>query len=148
MGFMDKAREAAQQATTKAQQGLAQGQAKLDDAQTSRAADGLLRDLGSAFYAEQRSGGSREAVLAALGALDAHVAAHGPLGQTGHAKQTAEAAQGSTEAKPQQGPPAGTPSGTPPAEPSAGPPAAPSAGPAKQPPADPPAAGGYTLDDL
>jgi hypothetical protein len=139
---MDKAREAAQQATTKAQQGLAQGQAKLDDAQTSRAADGLLRDLGGAFYAEQRRGGSREAVQAALAALDAHVAAHGPLGETG------QTVQGSTEARPQQGPSAGTPSGTPPAEPSAGRPAPPSAGPAKQTPAAPPASGGYTLDDL
>jgi len=108
MGFMDKAREAAQQATAKAQQGLAQGQAKLDEVQTSRAADGLLRDVGAAFYAEQRSGGSHEAVVAALGALDAHVAAHGPLGQTG---------PGSSKAAPQ------SPAGTPPVEPSAGPPA-------------------------
>src|SRR5665811_2497764 len=83
MGFMDKAREAAQQATAKAQQGLAQGQAKIDEVQTTRAADGLLRDLGAAFYAEQRSGGSHEAVVAALGAVDAHVAAHGPLGRPG-----------------------------------------------------------------
>ena len=127
MGFMDKAREAAQQATAKAQQGLAQGQAKLDEVQTSRAADGLLREVGDAFYAEQRSGGSHEAVMAALGAVDAHVAAHGPLGQTG---------PGSPEAAPQwpaqPGAPAGSPSGTPPAEPSAG----------------PPAPGGFTLDDL
>jgi hypothetical protein len=130
MGFMDKAREAAQQATAKAQQGIAQGQAKIDDVQTSRAADGLLREVGAAFYAEQRSGGSHEAVVAALGAVDAHVAAHGPLGQAG------QTGQGSTEAKPQSsaqpGTPAGSPGGTPPAEPSA----------------DPPASGGFTLDDL
>jgi hypothetical protein len=133
MGFMDKAREAAQQATAKAQQGIAQGQAKIDDVQTSRAADGLLREVGAAFYAEQRSGGSHEAVVAALGAVDAHVAAHGPLGQAG---QTGQTGQGSTEAKPQSsaqpGTPAGSPGGTPPAEPSA----------------DPPASGGFTLDDL
>jgi hypothetical protein len=145
MGFMDKAREAAQQATTKAQQGLAQGQAKLDDAQTSRAADGLMRDLGAAFYAEQRNGGSHEAVVASLGAVDAHVAAHGPLGQTG---------KGSTEAVPpppqpaQQGAPAGSPSGTPQAPPPAGTPAPPAAGPPSPPPAGPPASGGFTLDDL
>lgn len=127
MGFMDKAREAAQQATAKAQQGLAQGQAKIDEVQTSRAADGLLRDVGAAFYAEQRTGGSHEAVVAALGAPDAHVAAHGPLATAGPV---------SPEAAPQSpappGAPAGTPSATPPAEPSAGP-AAP---------------GGFTLDDL
>jgi hypothetical protein len=87
-------------------------------------------------------------VLASLAALDAHVAAHGPLGQTGQAKPTAQTAPGSTEAEPPQDPPAAAPSGTPPSEPSAGPPAPASAGPAKQPPADPPAAGGYTLNDL
>lgn len=150
MGFMDKAREAAQQATTKAQQGLAQGQAKLDEVQTSRAADGLVRDLGAAFYAEQRSGGPREAVVAALGAVDAHVAEHGPLGQTG---QTGQTWQGSTEATPQPsaqpGASAASPGGTPAAEPSAGQSAPPSAGPAARPPADPPpASGGFTLDDL
>lgn len=127
MGFMDKAREAAQQATTKAQQGLAQGQAKLDEVQTTRAADGLLRDLGTAFYAEQRSSGSHEAVMTALGAVDAHVAAHGPLGQTG------QTGQGSPQAvPPQHGTATGSPSGTP----------------AAQPPADPPAPGGFTLNDL
>src|SRR5450759_2681176 len=116
MGFMDKAREAAQQATAKAQQGIAQGQAKIDDVQTSRAADGLLREVGAAFYAEQRSGGSHEAVVAARGAVDAHVAAHGPLGQAG---QTGQTGSGSPEAAPQspaQSPeqpstPAGSPSG-------------------------------------
>jgi len=143
MGFMDKAREAAQQATTKAQQGLAQGQAKLDEVQTTRAADGLLRDLGTAFYAEQRSSGSHEAVVTALGAVDAHVAAHGPLGQTG------QNGQGAPESvPPKHGTPAGSPSGTPAAETSAGHPAPPSAGPVAQPPPDPPASGGFTLDDL
>jgi hypothetical protein len=82
MGFMDKAREAAQQATTKAQQGITQGHAKFDEVQASRAADALLRKLGAAYYAEQRKGGSHDAVVAALSALDAHVAAHGPLGRT------------------------------------------------------------------
>ena len=81
MGFMDKARDAAQQATTKAQHGIAQGQAKFDEVQASRAADGLLRNLGAAYYAEQRKGGSHDAVVVALRAVDAHVAAHGPLGR-------------------------------------------------------------------
>jgi hypothetical protein len=144
MGFMDKAREAAQQATAKAQQGLAQGQAKIDEVQTTRAADGLLRDLGAAFYAEQRSGGSKEAVVTALGAVDAHVAAHGPLGKAGPA---------SSDPSPQPpGPssaPAGMPSGGPSAAPPAGPPSGmPSAGPSTEPAAGPPPPGGFTLDDL
>lgn len=136
MGFMDKAREAAQQATAKAQQGLTQGQHKLDEVQAARAADALLRDVGAAFYAEQRSGGSHEAVVSALGAVDAHVAAHGPLGQTGSG--SAEHAQPWPA---QPGAPAGPSAGPtgPPAGPSAGPPA----GPAGSPPP-----GGFTLDDL
>lgn len=134
MGFMDKAREAAQQATTKAQQGLAQGQAKLDEVQTTRAGDGLLRDLGAAFYAEQRSGGSHEAVVAALGAMDAHVAAHGPLGA------------GSPQPAPQPPP---TQPGAPAASPSAGSAGEPPAGPpAGSPAAGPATSGGFTLDDL
>ncbi len=133
MGFMDKAREAAQQATTKAQQGLAQGQAKIDEVQTTRAGDGLLRDLGAAFYAEQRSGGSHEAVVAALGAMDAHVAAHGPLG--------AGSSQPAPPPPTQPGAPAASPSAGPVGEPPAGsPPGSPTAGPATS--------GGFTLDDL
>ena len=133
MGFMDKAREAAQQATAKAQQGLTQGQHKLDEVQASRAADALLRDVGGAFYAEQRSGGSHEAVVAALAAVDGHVAVHGPLGQTGSG--SAEHPQPSPA---QPGAPAGPSSAGPPA----GPPAGPQAGPEGYPPP-----GGLTLDD-
>jgi hypothetical protein len=33
--------------------------------------DALYRELGRAFYAEQRSGGSRDSVVAALNAIDA-----------------------------------------------------------------------------
>jgi hypothetical protein len=79
MGFLDKAREAAAQATVKAQQGMAQGQAKIDELQTKRQADALVRELGAAYFAQQRRGGSPEAVAAALAAVDAHVAANGPL---------------------------------------------------------------------
>ena len=79
MGFLDKARDAAQQAATKAQQGMAQGQAKIGEVQAKRASDGLLRDLGAAFYAEQRQGGSSEAVVSALRAIDTHVAQNGPI---------------------------------------------------------------------
>ncbi|MEO6142963.1 MAG: hypothetical protein ABIP19_03210 [Dermatophilaceae bacterium] len=142
MGFLDKAREAAQQATTKAQQGLAQGQAKLDEVQTSRAADGLLRELGAVFYAEQRSGGSHEAVLAALGAVDAHVAAHGTL----------DSGSGSSGSEPQFPDQRSTPDGSSAAGstggPSAGPAAgSPAAGPAT-PGTGPAASGGFTLDDM
>ena len=52
MGLLDKVKDAAQ-ATVAAKDAAAKGQAKLDEAQAKRAADGLLRDLGAAYYATQ-----------------------------------------------------------------------------------------------
>jgi hypothetical protein len=79
MSFMDKVKAQAEQAMVKGQQAVAQGQTKLNDMQAQKAAgganDGLLRDLGAAYYAEQRSGGSPDATANALAALDAHAAA-------------------------------------------------------------------------
>jgi hypothetical protein len=79
MGFMDKVKAQAEQAVAKAQQGVAQGQTKLDDLQAKRAGDALIAALGTAFYAEQRQGGSQQAVIDALAAVDSHVAANGPI---------------------------------------------------------------------
>jgi hypothetical protein len=80
MGFMDKVKAQADQAMTKAQQGLAQGQTKLEELQAKRAADGLLRQLGAATYALHKGSGTQAEVDAALAALDRHVAEHGPIG--------------------------------------------------------------------
>lgn len=80
MGFMDKVKAQADQAMTKAQQGLAQGQTKLEELQAKRAADGLLRQLGVATYALHKGAGTQAEVDAALAALDRHVAEHGPIG--------------------------------------------------------------------
>lgn len=79
MGLMDKMKQQAEQAFAKAQQGVSQGQAKLDQVQAKRQADALVRDLGAAYYALQRTGGPQEAVDSAMKLLDDHVAAHGPL---------------------------------------------------------------------
>lgn len=79
MGLMDKVKQQAGQALVKAQQGVSQGQAKLDQVQAKRQADLLLRDLGAAYYATQRTGGSQDAVDAALRLVDEHVAAHGAV---------------------------------------------------------------------
>jgi hypothetical protein len=79
MGFMDKVKAQAEQAMVKAQQGASQAQGKLDEHQAKRTGDALVAALGAAFYAEQRQGGPTQAVTDALGALDAHVAANGPL---------------------------------------------------------------------
>jgi len=70
MSLMDKVKEQAAQALNKAQQGVSQGKAKIDEAQAKHHWDGLLRNLGAAVYAEQREGGSSDAVTAALAALD------------------------------------------------------------------------------
>jgi len=76
MGLMDKVKGQYEQALTKAQQGVNQGKAKFDQAQAKHQWDALLRNLGAAVWAEQREGGSSDAVTAALAALDAHLAAH------------------------------------------------------------------------
>lgn len=77
MGLMDKVKQGAEQALTKAQHGVSQGKAKLDEAQAKRHWDDLLSELGAAVYAHRREGGGPEAVNAALAALDQHRAVHG-----------------------------------------------------------------------
>ena len=79
MTLFDKAKVAAEKAKVAAQQGVQQGQAKLDAIQTKRRADALLHKLGAAYYNEQRQGGSHDPVEAALAALDAHAAEHGAV---------------------------------------------------------------------
>jgi hypothetical protein len=79
MGLLDKVKAQTEQLAAKAQQGMVQGQAKIDALQAKRAGDVLLHELGRAYYAQQRAGGSADAVTAALAALDQHVAEHGPL---------------------------------------------------------------------
>ena len=79
MGLMDKVKQQAEQALTKAQQGVTQGQAKLDQVQTKRRADALLRNLGAAYYAQVRQGGPVKDVDAAMLALDEHAKLHGEI---------------------------------------------------------------------
>ena len=79
-GFLDKAKQAAQQALDEAKKGIDTGQAKLDEVQAKRESERLLTALGATFYAEQRQGGARDAVNAAMTAVDTHVQAHGLLG--------------------------------------------------------------------
>jgi hypothetical protein len=130
MGFMDKVKAQAEQAVAKAQQGVAQGQTKIDDLQTKRAGDALVMALGTAYYAEQRQGGPQQAVITALAAVDAHVAAHGPIGGAPPA------------------PVAPVPPATPPAAGAPTPPAEPIPPVAQPPAADPAAGGSFSLDDI
>ena len=105
MGFMDKAKEAALQAQQKAQHLAQQGQAKVADVQQHRTEAELYRTLGEAFYAEQRRGGDKDAVVAALTALDEHFAGTAAPGTPGEASGTATGGPAA---------PAGGDAGTPP----------------------------------
>ena len=51
MGLLDKVKAQATAATEMAKDAAAKGQAKMNDAQAKKTADGMLRDLGAAFYA-------------------------------------------------------------------------------------------------
>lgn len=92
MGLMDKMKAQAEQAVAKGKQGMAQGQSKLDELQAKKRGDALLRDLGAAYYAQQRTGGPADAVTAALAALDAHAAANGAVDTAPGASPPAEGA--------------------------------------------------------
>ncbi|MFL6181277.1 MAG: hypothetical protein ACJ73J_03135 [Actinomycetes bacterium] len=82
-GFLDKAKQVAQQALDEAKKGVEQGQAKLDEAGAKREATRLLAALGAAFYAEQRADGTRADVDAAMLAVDNHVSVNGTQGFPG-----------------------------------------------------------------
>ncbi|KNB49325.1 hypothetical protein [Streptomyces caatingaensis] len=69
-GFLDRAKEQAQQA-------LQQGKEKVEEVQAQRAGSDLLRKLGAAYYAEKRGSGTEQATQEALTALEAHISAHG-----------------------------------------------------------------------
>ena len=82
MGLLDKVKAQATAATEMAKDAAAKGQAKMNDAQAKKAADGMLRDLGAAFYATQtgRATPSTEADVERLvTALQAHESEHGPI---------------------------------------------------------------------
>jgi hypothetical protein len=94
MSFLDKAKVAAEKAATKAQQGVQQGQAKIEELQEKRKTDSLLRDLGSAYWDEVRHEGDHEAVVRALAVLDAHTAEGEPAaGEAAAAAEHAQAAE-------------------------------------------------------
>ena len=79
MTLLDKAKVAAEKAAARGKQGVQQGQAKIDAIQTKRKAEALLRELGAAYYAELRHGGSHDAVESVVQALDTHEKDHGAV---------------------------------------------------------------------
>ena len=74
MGFLDKAKEAADRAVAATQQAAQQGQAKFDTYQSGKSEGELYKTLGEAVFNEQRRGAGPAAVSEALAALDAHFA--------------------------------------------------------------------------
>jgi hypothetical protein len=82
MGLLDKVKAQATAATEMAKDAAAKGQAKMNEVQAKKAADGMLRDLGAAFYATKtgRSTPSTDAEIEQLvAALQAHESEHGQI---------------------------------------------------------------------
>ncbi len=85
MGFLDKVKEGAAQATAVAKDAAQKGQAKLDAMQSKKAADGLLHDLGAAAYAEKTGRGAANnsaEIDRILAALEKHEQENGPVDLT------------------------------------------------------------------
>jgi hypothetical protein len=82
MGLLDKVKAQATAATEMAKDAAQKGQAKLDEVQAKKTADGLLRDLGAAFYATKtgRATPSTDTDIENLvAALQSHESEHGTL---------------------------------------------------------------------
>ena len=83
MGLMDKVKASAEIGLAKATEAGKAGQAKLDAAQAKHKADGLLRDLGAAVYADHVGKGSEENTRQAeriVEEIKAYEAEYGPVG--------------------------------------------------------------------
>jgi hypothetical protein len=82
MGLLDKVKAQAAVATEQAKNLAEKGQAKFNEVQSLKGSDGMLRDLGAAYYATQtgRSTPTTEGDIATLvSSLKAHEAEHGAL---------------------------------------------------------------------
>jgi SLT domain-containing protein len=122
MGLLDKVKATAATATEAAKDAAAKGQAKIDEAQAKKAADGLLRDLGAAFYATKtgRATPSTDADIDRLvAALQDHESKYGTMTlapESAAAAPTAAPADGPAPPPPPQ---AADPSSPPPPPPAA-----------------------------
>src|SRR6202453_4415952 len=126
MGLLDKVKAQATAATVLAKDAAQKGQAKLDEVQSKKGADGMLRDLGAAYYATKtgRSTPSTEADIAQLvTSLQAHESEHGQITlapESAAAAPTATAAgDGSATPAPPPPPKAADPASPPPPPPTA-----------------------------
>jgi hypothetical protein len=125
MGLLDKVKAQATAATEMAKDAAAKGQAKMNDAQAKKTADGMLRDLGAAFYATKtgRSTPSTDGEITQLVAsLQAHESEHGQITlapESAAAAPTATPADGSAAPAPPAPPKAADPASPPPPPPTA-----------------------------
>jgi len=82
MGLMDRVKAQAEAGVAKATEAAKTGQAKVDAAQAKHRADGLLRDLGAAVWADHAGRGSAQTTADAerlVGELKAYEAEYGQL---------------------------------------------------------------------
>ena len=103
MGFLDKAKQQATQLAQKAQEGVKTGQAKLDQVQSKKKEDALLRDLGAVFYAEKtgRATGETAAEIERLvSELRSHEAEAGAI-STEPTAHTVDTPGGAAQASPE-----------------------------------------------
>jgi len=131
MGLLDKAKAQMTAATEMAKDAAQKGQAKMDGMQAKKAADGMLRDLGAAFYATKtgRATPSTDADIERLvAALQGHENDHGSITLAPESAAAAPTAAATGAAPP---PPAAAATSSPP------PPPAAAADPASPPPAPP-----------
>jgi hypothetical protein len=122
MGLLDKVKATAATATEAAKDAAAKGQAKLDEAQAKKAADGMLRDLGAAFYATKtgRATPTTDADIERLvAALQNHESAHGTLTLAPESAAAAPTAAPADAPPPPPPPQAADPTSPPPPPPAA-----------------------------
>jgi len=117
MGLLDKVKDKAAVASEMARDAAQKGQAKLEEAQSKKSADGLLRDLGAAYYAKETGRATPttdEDITRLVAGLRDHESQHGTL-----TLAPESAAAGPTAS------PAGTAASPPPPPPTAADPASP-----------------------
>ncbi|MGP0028917.1 MAG: hypothetical protein ACLPVF_00240 [Acidimicrobiales bacterium] len=127
MGLLDKVKAQATAATEMAKDAAQKGQAKIETTQAKKTADGMLRDLGAAFYATKtgRATPTTDADIDRLvAALGDHEREHGTLTlapETPAAGPTAAPAEPAMATDPSASPPppAADPASPPPPPPTA-----------------------------
>ena len=122
MGLLDKVKATAATATEAAKDAAAKGQAKLDEAQAKKAADGMLRDLGADFFATKtgRATPTTDADIERLvAALQDHESNHGTLTLAPESAAAAPTAAPADAPAPPPPPRAADPASPPPPPPAA-----------------------------